>query len=124
MKRIILGALLIVALFSALPAAQTQDKPKPAEIEPAKPNAKPAEPAGVPLTPDDLKRLQASLEIVQRTYTEAEAANARHRAAIADFGRIKAEVIGDHGLAPSKHDFSPDGKTIVPKPMHASDLEK
>jgi len=105
MKRITLGALLLFTLFSALPA-QTLDKPKTPGV---------AEPIPVALTPDDIKRLQASLDIVQRTYTEAEAAKARHQAAVADFGRVKAEVIGDHGLAPSKHDFSPDGKTIVPK---------
>ncbi|HXU07961.1 MAG TPA: hypothetical protein VN743_03115 [Blastocatellia bacterium] len=99
MKRIILGALLVFTLFSALPAQTPEVK--------SKPDAAKAD--GVALTAADTAKLQSAVEALNL-------AQARYQAALSEFLRAKAEVIGDHGLAPSKYDLSQDGKSIVKKP--------
>lgn len=80
----------------------------------------PAKSDAVALTAADADKLQKALDAVNRQQTEFELARARYQTAIADFQRVKAEIIGDHGLAPTKHDFSPDGKSIIPAPSQAA----
>lgn len=91
-------AFIVAALLALSIALSAQNGPKP--------EAKPVE--AVALTPADADKLQKSLDAVNL-------AQARLDAAVAGFLRAKAEVIGDHGLAPSKYDLSPDGKSIVLK---------
>lgn len=79
---------------------------------------------GVLLTAADSEKLQKAVEVLNRQQTEFELARARYQAAISDFQRVKAEIIGDHGLAPTKHDLSQDGKSIVPLPPAAPAAKK
>ncbi|MEK6323636.1 MAG: hypothetical protein AABN33_18500 [Acidobacteriota bacterium] len=74
-----------------------------------------AQKAGVPLSADDLRKIDRAYQTASAAYLDLERAKARHEQTVSEFNRLKAEIIGDHGLAPSKHDFSPDGKRIVPK---------
>jgi threonyl-tRNA synthetase len=72
--------------------------------------------APILLTQDDLSKLEKVIQNVQLTRLDLERAQARYDQSLNAFNQAKAEIIGDHGLAPSKHDLAPDFKSIISKP--------
>lgn len=121
MERVYFNARLITLLIccAAVTAFAQEKKPETTTVPVLVAPATAAAPAPVvdpyALTPEDLKKFNDAFQTVQMAYLDAERAKARHEQAIADYNRVRAEVIGDHGLAPSKHDIAPDGRRIVPK---------